>query len=100
MFLRRKPSDKVINQFISSQQDLPFSYEQVGATKSQPRDLHGDYIVDHNRIMLGEGEETYRRAVAALRSWHQFDLGWVTVVPPGKPVEAGIWNPAGSYREW
>src|SRR6266550_2727896 len=89
MFLRRKPSDKVINQFISSQQDLPFSYEQVGATKSQPRDLHGDYIVDHNRIMLGEGEETYRRAVAALRSWHQFDLGWVTVVPPGKPVEAG-----------
>jgi uncharacterized protein (UPF0548 family) len=89
MFLPRKPSEEVVKQFISSQQDLPFSYAQVGATKSQPRDVHGGYTVDHNRIKLGEGGETYRRAVAALRTWHQFDLGWVTVVPPGKPLEAG-----------
>ena len=89
MFLHRKPSEEVVKQFISSQQDLPFSYAQAGATKSHPRDVHGGYTVDHNRIKLGEGVETYRRAVAALRSWHQFDLGWVTVVPPGKPLELG-----------
>lgn len=86
MFLHRKPSEEVVKQFISSQQDLPFSYAPVGATQSQPP---SDYTVDHNRIKLGEGEETYRRAVAALRSWHQFDLGWVTVAPPGKPLEVG-----------
>jgi uncharacterized protein (UPF0548 family) len=89
MFLHRKPSEEVVKQFISSQQHLPFTYAQVGATQSQPRDVQGGYTVDHNRIKLGEGEETYRRAVAAFRSWRQFDLGWVTVVPPEKPLEIG-----------
>ena len=89
MFLHRKPSEEVVKQFISSQQDLPFSYAQVGTTKNQPRDGPRGYTVDHNRIKVGEGEETYRRAIAALRRWHQFDLGWVKVLPPGKPLEVG-----------
>jgi len=89
MFLHRKPSEEVIRQFISSQQDLPFSYEQVGTTESQARDGHKGYTVHHNRIKLGEGKETYERAMSALQSWQQFDLGWVTVVPPGKPLEVG-----------
>ena len=89
MFLPRKPSEEVVKQFISSQQRLPFSYTQVGATQSQLRDGQWGYNVDHNRIKLGEGEETYRRAVAALRSWRQFEMGWVTVVPPGQPLQVG-----------
>jgi uncharacterized protein (UPF0548 family) len=89
MFLRRKPSEEVVKQFISSQQDLPFSYPQVGATQDQHGDGLRGYNVDHNRTQLGEGEETYNRAVAALRSWHQFEIGWVTVVPAGKPLEVG-----------
>jgi uncharacterized protein (UPF0548 family) len=89
MFLHRKPSEEVVRQFISSQQDLPFSYPQVGATKSQARDVHGGYTVDHNRIKLGQGQETYERATSALQSWQQFELGWVTVVPPGRPLEVG-----------
>ena len=89
MFLRRKPSEEVVRKFIASQQDLPFSYSRVGATKSHPRDGPGGYKVDHNRIKLGDGEETYRRAVSALRGWRQFELGWVTIVPPGKPLEVG-----------
>jgi uncharacterized protein (UPF0548 family) len=89
MFLQRKPSEEVVKRFISSQQDLSFSYAQVGATRNQSRDVDGGYNIDHNRLKLGEGEETYRRAVAALRSWHQFKLGWVTVVPPGKPLDVG-----------
>ena len=68
MFLHRKPSEEVIRQFISSQQDLPFSYEQVGTTESQARDGHKGYTVDHNRIKLGEGKETYERAMSALLS--------------------------------
>lgn len=90
MFLYCRPTEEVVRQFISSQKDLSFSYSQVGITKSQPRDGHRDYTVDHNRTKLGEGEQTYQRAVAALRSWKQFDLGWVTVVPPGKPLEVGM----------
>jgi uncharacterized protein (UPF0548 family) len=90
MFLPRKPSEELVAQFIASQRDLPFSYAEVGATQNTAtaEQLPG-YNVDHNRIRLGEGERTYRRAVAALKSWRQFELGWVTVVPPGAPLAVG-----------
>ena len=87
MFLLRKPSDKAIRRFISSQHELPFSYREVGATRSE--EAPAGYTVDHNRIRLGEGENIYQRAVSALRSWQQFDLGWVQIVPPNTPVEVG-----------
>ena len=86
MFLLRQPSEEVVRRFITSQRDLPFSYSQVGATETQPP---AGYTVDHNRIRLGEGEDTYRQAVSALRSWKQFDLGWVTIVPPQIPLDVG-----------
>ena len=87
MFLRRQPSLDQVRQFISIQQSLPFSYSQVGATQTQPP---AGYRVDHNRIQLGEGQQTFRRAVAALRAWKQFDLGWVSVVPGDQPIGVGI----------
>ena len=87
MFLPRQPSDETIRQFISSQHDLPFTYLEVGATRSEA--APPGYNIDHNRIRLGDGDEVYLRAVAALRSWKQFDLGWVTIVPPNTPVEVG-----------
>ena len=95
MFLPRQPSDETIRQFISSQHNLPFSYREVGATRSEvvPAGttvlLTSDYNIDHNRMRLGDGEDVYLRAVAALKSWKQFDLGWVTIVPPNTPVEVG-----------
>lgn len=89
MFRYRKPSDEDVAHFISSQQELSFSYPQAGATQGQPENVPRGYIVDHNRVKLGEGEDTYRRAASALRSWHQFELGWVTIVPRGKPVQVG-----------
>lgn len=95
MFLLRKPSEETVRQFISSQHDLPFSYREVGATRWEAVGpgttilLTANYNIDHNRIKLGDGEDVYLRAVAALRSWKQFDLGWVTIVPPHTPVEVG-----------
>lgn len=95
MFLPRQPSDETIRKFISSQHVLPFSYREVGSTRWEVVGpgttilLTADYNIDHNRIRLGDGDEIYLRAVAALRSWKQFDLGWVTIVPPQTPVEVG-----------
>lgn len=89
MFLLRKPTEEVVRQFIVSQQELPFSYSQVGATRNQSGDDLRGFNVDHNRTKLGDGKQIYQRAVAALRGWHQFDLGWVSVVPGGKPLEVG-----------
>jgi uncharacterized protein (UPF0548 family) len=87
MFLPRQPSGETIRQFISSQNDRPFTYREVGATRSEA--APPGYNVDHNRIRLGDGDEVYLRAVAALKSWKQFDLGWVTIVPPNTPIEVG-----------
>ena len=95
MFLPRQPSDETIREFISSQHDLPFSYREVGATRWEVVGpgttilLTADYNIDHNRIKLGDGEDVYLRAVAALRRWKQFELGWVTIVPPLMPIEVG-----------
>ena len=86
MFLLRQPSPEAIRRFISSQRDLPFSYPEVGATAGE---LPPGYIVDRNRIKLGTGKEAYERAIAALRNWKQFDLGWVRMVPPETPIEVG-----------
>ncbi len=71
---------------MSSQQPLPFSYAEVGATQGA---LPAGYTHDHNRIQLGKGRSVFRRAVAAIRDWKQFELGWVRIVPEGVPVRAG-----------
>lgn len=86
MFMLREPSPEDVADLISSQQNLPFTYLEVGATNATPP---AGYNVDHNRIQLGHGVEVYNRAVRALQQWRQFDLGWVTIVPRGVPLEVG-----------
>ncbi len=54
MFLRKEPSGTFVERFIASQRDLPFSYDEVGATRegATPR----GYLTDRYRVKLGEGE--------------------------------------------
>jgi uncharacterized protein (UPF0548 family) len=88
LFLFSEPSTQGISRFLDAQRDAPFAYDDVGATRGEGRVLAG-YTVDHNRVRLGEGRETFDRAVAALYEWKMFDLGWARVVPEGAPVEVG-----------
>jgi uncharacterized protein (UPF0548 family) len=87
MFRISEPSERDVDQFISSQRNLQFKYEEVGATNATPPS--SGYIVDHNRIRLGDGEAVYQRAVEALKNWRQFELGWVGIVPRGVVVQVG-----------
>lgn len=96
MFTFSEPSEREIAKYISSEAKLPFSYDEVGATRSGVEGTTSNsnsgpagYTVDHNRVQLGCGGETYRRAVEALKQWRQFELGWVTLVPHGVKVETG-----------
>jgi uncharacterized protein (UPF0548 family) len=86
MFLLTEPSTQVVNNFIARQRESTFSYAEVGATHGTPTP---SYTIDHNRIQLGSGDQDYQRAVAALREWRQFDLGWVKLVPSGVALEVG-----------
>lgn len=87
MFLLHKPSEEMVSQFIRSQRELAFTYSQTGAT--QEADAPSGYYVDHNRAKLGTGNEIYEKAVAALRTWKQFDLGWVSIVPSDTALTVG-----------
>jgi uncharacterized protein (UPF0548 family) len=94
MFFFAKPSEDFIRRFVESQRHLPFGYAEVGATKNIPASLPpAGYAVDHNRICLGKGEAVFNAAVAALRNWKMFDIGWVELccpkAPPDAPVVAG-----------
>ncbi len=82
----RRPTDETIQQFLSQQAEVDFSYAAVGATQTTPP---LDYNVDHTRVMLGKGREVAERAADAIRQWRQFELGWVHVGNPNAPIAPG-----------
>ncbi len=88
MFFLRAPSDEQIRRFISSQREQRFSYPEVGASRPGDVERVEGYTIDHQRIKLGVGENTFERAADALRKWKHFCLGWVRIVPPDTAVEA------------
>jgi uncharacterized protein (UPF0548 family) len=47
------------------------------------------YTVDHNRVELGEGEDVFALAVSALKRWEMFNVGWLELMWPEAPIEAG-----------
>jgi uncharacterized protein (UPF0548 family) len=86
VFSLSPPSAARIAAFLAAQEGAPFSYAEVGATRSPPP---RGYTVDHNRVRLGAGAEAFERAAAALRRWRMLDLGWAAVHPAGAVVEPG-----------
>jgi uncharacterized protein (UPF0548 family) len=86
MPMLRRPTTGTIREFLAAQSMLGFTYPTVGATATTPP---AGYVVDHTRIKLGEGEEVFTKAQAALRRWDQFRLGWVEAWPPETPLRPG-----------
>jgi uncharacterized protein (UPF0548 family) len=86
MFVRRKPSNDHINAFISAQQDSDFSYSPLEITRGTST---SGYTVDHNRVLLGSGVETFSKAVTAVKQWKMFDFDWVHLCWDHTPVEPG-----------
>jgi uncharacterized protein (UPF0548 family) len=82
----RRPSDADISGFLRRTDGGALSYGSVGGTRSTPP---AGYRVDHNRIRLGAGEAIFVRAVAAVRRWEMFNIGWVTLCWPDTPIEPG-----------
>jgi len=81
------PTPSEVERFRAAQEGTFFSYPEVGASR------HGQapagYRLDHNRVHLGKGDAVFARAVAAVRHWRMFDLGWVELFPPDAPLAVG-----------
>jgi uncharacterized protein (UPF0548 family) len=83
MFLLRKPTDDLVRSFLIDQAKLGFTYEAVGATASV---APTGFQLDHSRFKLGNSEELFEKAKAAIRRWNQFDLGWAYAQPNNTPI--------------
>ncbi len=86
MLLPWRPSRARLRAFRAAQAGRPWRYRAVGATRATPPP---GYRIDHNRVRLGRGAATWGRAVAAVRRWEMFHLGWATVYPPRPPIAVG-----------
>jgi len=88
-----RPSPQRIREFVAAQSDLGWSYPHSGATKDIPSGKTsspvGDYNLDSSRVRLGSGGDTYRAAVAAVRRWAMFDVGWIELCWPNTRICAG-----------
>ncbi len=82
----RKPSGESLRSFLATQAKLPFTYSAVGATAKTPP---SGYVVDHTRIKLGEGEAVFQSAIAAMKRWEHFRLGWAEAWSPETPIQPG-----------
>jgi uncharacterized protein (UPF0548 family) len=87
LFTFSKPTERQLCALIERNQDAPFSYAAVGATRAGS--LPAGYKVDRNRIRLGSGPEIFARARHKLESWDMFDLGWVSTFPRRVDIQPG-----------
>src|SRR2546423_14159911 len=85
MFLRVRPSQPRIDDFLAQSRRLPLSYQPIGIAGLAP----SEFRIDEARCNLGRGSKIFTSAKAALLSWRQFDLGWVELFPRGTPIETG-----------
>ena len=85
MFLRVRPSQPRIDDFLAQSRQLPLSYQPIGIAGLSP----SEFRIDEVRCTLGHGSKIFTSAKAALLSWRQFDLGWVELFPRGAPIETG-----------
>jgi uncharacterized protein (UPF0548 family) len=86
MFCLRRPTAETIRTFLAGQAGHDLTYPAAGASTQAPP---AGYTVDHTRVKLGEGENVFVAARAALERWRQFRLGWLEATPDDTPIQEG-----------
>jgi uncharacterized protein (UPF0548 family) len=86
MFTFFEPSDVQIEIFLARQKELPFSYNEVGASQTA---IPSGYPINHRRIQLGNGAEAFASAKDAIRNWTMYKLSWTRLYPNDAPVAVG-----------
>lgn len=90
MWRLTRPSPKWIEGFLDRQAPLAHSYAHVGRTRSGPSAPPPGFDLDHNRAFLGDGEEAFAAARAAVDRWVMFPAEWTRVIArPGDRTPAG-----------
>jgi uncharacterized protein (UPF0548 family) len=85
-FRLRRPTLAEIETFRAKNEQEAFGYDELGQSANGSP---AGYNVDHNTVLLGRGEEVWRRACAALKTWRMFPAGWTAIEPAMEPVRVG-----------
>jgi uncharacterized protein (UPF0548 family) len=81
-----RPSVSVVEDYLRTQADLPFSYNEHGQSRTgRPP----GYDVDENAVELGRGAAIFDAARAALRRWAMFPAQWAYIHPVTATIEPG-----------
>jgi uncharacterized protein (UPF0548 family) len=98
LFQLRRPTVAEMRAAVEANAGAAFSYDDVGATRTSPP---VGWTVDEERVVLGRGEEVWRRAVDAIRRWRQFGMPWIALLDSAPPAagdtvafasnQVGVW---------
>lgn len=87
-----KPEPSEIDALLTSDA-LEFSYPEQGATRdctaARPASIPRRYHYDHYAFEIGAGEEVFRSASQALRTWAHFRIPWLEFHGIEEPVLEG-----------
>lgn len=86
MFLISRPTTNQIEHFLQEAATTVYSYADVGASR-QGSDSFASYNIDHNHIVIGEGEDDFERAKQAVKEWKMFDFAWVELCWPSTSIQ-------------
>lgn len=96
MFSLRRPSTVALGRIRDLQAKCNFTYVEVGATNLPPSTsappptaFPTGFALDHVRVELGKGADTFDRARKQLAHWQQFKLGWLGTYPDDAPIRTG-----------
>ncbi len=85
MFLARRPSPLMIDDFLRASQELPLSYRPIGILGDQTSRRR----LDEQIVTIGRGPADFERARNALIAWKHFDVGWIETFPRHAPLDVG-----------
>ncbi len=81
-----RPSRARVDAWLAALRDRPLSYDARGRTRGP---VPAGYWRNAHRCPLGQGEAIYQRARASVQRWRVFELDWLELCWPERPVARG-----------
>lgn len=91
-----RPSPKDQKACLEKTGSFNYNGRHKGATAKSLSTLQEDkqlseegYLLNHARVLIGSGRETYEKGKHALQNWRHFQMSW-TFVEPTTPIKSGV----------
>jgi uncharacterized protein (UPF0548 family) len=89
MFVFRKPRDNQIRNYLAGVVGTPLTYPLEGCTELAKASIARGWNVDHERVLIGRGQDAFESAKQAIREWRMFPPEVATLCWPDCPIESG-----------